>query len=589
MKTALLLAFVSLALNIHAQDLPIWLTPAEKLSLPMYLQQRDMVRGTNPPSVAVRTPAQFEEMQGVVIAWKNYTGSNLYLTLSQIVDHAKEVAHVYILCDDSNVVKDYLATQGIPYVNITPLQIPTNSIWARDYSHNNVYENEVSNLSFVEWVYNRPRPLDDGSPVEFASHLGVPIYETTLAPNRLVNTGGNFMCDGHGTAFASKLVLDDNGPDSDYNDAISEEQIDSIMKQYMGIKRYIKMETLPYDGIHHIDMHMKLLDEETLLVGQYPDGVSDGPQIEANIQYVTDNFQTCFNRPYKVVRIPQPPSTSGNYPGAAFGNGYYRNYCNALILNNIVLVPSYYEQYDTTALRIWKENMPGYKIFMIPASDIVQYGGTIHCITHEIGVSDPIWISHAKLLDTYQTTGTYQVDAYINTQSGVSSATLHWTVDTLAGYAAVPMTDLGGGDYQAMIPAQAPSTKVFYYIEASSNSGRTVRKPLVAPEGVIMFKVLEVTSAETVSTQSAMLFQPYPVPANDVLNVSFYFQHAATDVTLIVTDLTGRKFQTISIGALGNGIHNYQYDVSILPAGTYVLELRNHSGNNSVKKFSVIH
>lgn len=38
----------------------------------------------------------------------------------------------------------------------------------------------------------------------------------------------------------------------------------------MGIDRYIKMDELPYDGIHHIDMHMKLLDEETLLVGEYP-------------------------------------------------------------------------------------------------------------------------------------------------------------------------------------------------------------------------------------------------------------------------------------------------------------------------------
>ena len=38
----------------------------------------------------------------------------------------------------------------------------------------------------------------------------------------------------------------------------------------MGINRYITMPTLPYDGIHHIDMHMKLLDEETLLVGEYP-------------------------------------------------------------------------------------------------------------------------------------------------------------------------------------------------------------------------------------------------------------------------------------------------------------------------------
>jgi agmatine deiminase len=73
------------------------------------------------------------------------------------------------------------------------------------------------------------------------------------------------------------------------------------MQQFMGIDRYIKMPTLPYDGIHHIDMHMKLIDEETLMVGQYPPGVSDGPQIEANISDVVNNFQTAFGNQYKVV------------------------------------------------------------------------------------------------------------------------------------------------------------------------------------------------------------------------------------------------------------------------------------------------
>lgn len=43
------------------------------------------------------------------------------------------------------------------------------------------------------------------------------------------------------------------------------------MLDYLGLDRYIKMETLPYDDIHHIDMHMKLIDEETILVGQFPE------------------------------------------------------------------------------------------------------------------------------------------------------------------------------------------------------------------------------------------------------------------------------------------------------------------------------
>jgi hypothetical protein len=30
-------------------------------------------------------------------------------------------------------------------------------------------------------------------------------------------------------------------------------------------------------------MHMRVIDEETIVIGEYPEGVSDGPQIEANI------------------------------------------------------------------------------------------------------------------------------------------------------------------------------------------------------------------------------------------------------------------------------------------------------------------
>ena len=43
--------------------------------------------------------------------------------------------------------------------------------------------------------------------------------------------------------------------------------VSNLMDMYQGIDQYIKMTTLPFDDIHHIDMHMKLLDEERLIVG----------------------------------------------------------------------------------------------------------------------------------------------------------------------------------------------------------------------------------------------------------------------------------------------------------------------------------
>ena len=62
------------------------------------------------------------------------------------------------------------------------------------------------------------------------------------------------------------LILDENDGAGDYGSLVypnhNESTIDAIMNDFMGITRYIKMPTLPYDGIHHIDMHMKLTDEE---------------------------------------------------------------------------------------------------------------------------------------------------------------------------------------------------------------------------------------------------------------------------------------------------------------------------------------
>jgi agmatine deiminase len=223
--------------------------------------------------------------------------------LTQIVLHAALEVKVVIFCNDESVkttAEIGLQVAGANMANVEFVVTPTKTIWIRDYGPNCVYKNDVEALNFIDWVYNRPRPEDDVLPVGAAAYFGVPLYSTTENPERLVNTGGNFMSDGHGTAFASKLILGENAPGNQYSAGPhTESEIDAIMEDYMGINRYIKMETLPFDGIHHIDMHMRLLDEETLLVGQYPNGISDGPQIEANLEYVIDNFNSYYGTPYK--------------------------------------------------------------------------------------------------------------------------------------------------------------------------------------------------------------------------------------------------------------------------------------------------
>lgn len=566
-------------------DLPAGFAPGEREAMPAYIQQVTASRAgiSTPPGGDLRTMAEWEEIQGLFVTWTSFPS-----ILAQIVKAARQQTEVYIHCEDSVAVKNYLTGQSIPLSHIHYLPVEFNSIWMRDYGGNTVYKNDVDSMLFVDWIYNRPRPDDDAIPEYDAAALGVPFYQTYASPADLVNTGGNWMVDGFGTAFASKLILDENEPGNPYNvSAKSEAQINDIMADFMGIDRYIKMETLPYDGIHHIDMHMKLLDEETLLMGQYPAGVSDGPQIEANLLYVLDNFQSMFGTPYRIVRMPMPPGTGGgSWPSSG---GSYRTYTNSVFVNNTLIFPSYREEYDTVAIRIYKENLPGYTIVPIDCdnsgSNIIAQSGAIHCITHSGGVADPLLISHQRLTDTYQTTGTYTIDAYMNHRSGIQTATLYYTTDTLQPYQSVNMTltNAATHTYSGQIPAQPAGTRIWYYVSATSVSGKTQVRPIVAPEGWWTFKVLQNSNAGLAFGENVFQQAAFPNPAGAITCIPIK-TNVDLDGQLTLVDINGKAVRNIFQGRIPAGQDNrYFTDVSDLAAGVYSIVLYTQLGTKVQK------
>ena len=388
------LALASTATLPQELGLPHTLAPSE---LPLIRPYRDSraaaSRGiTTPPPFAVRTMAEWEEVQSVVVTWTSYSG-----ILKQIVRAARTECEVIIVCDNAATVQAYLQNNsyGGPLEdlsNIVYLEEDFNSVWVRDFGPESIYANEVDSLLLLDWIYNRPRPADDALSDALGAYKGVAVYSTTQAPNDLVHTGGNFMSDGFGTAFSSELVLEENGPNGEFNQTVRNEAgVDAMMGSFMGIQpgRYVKMQRLLYDNINHIDMHMKLLDEETLLVGEFPLGLSDGPRIEANVQDILDNVPSVFDDQYNTVRVPMPPSTGGNFPP----NASYRTYANNVFINGTVLVPTYRTEYDSTGLRILRESLPGYNVVGIDCDNsdqnIISASGAIHCITKTIGVADP--------------------------------------------------------------------------------------------------------------------------------------------------------------------------------------------------------
>ncbi len=593
MKKAIPFLLLFFTVNLSAQDeiLPKGFTPEEEAMLEWYdwTATPTMDRSVpDPPPNPVRHMAEWEELEALVVTWRSFPD-----VLREIIRHAKEEVKVIVVVSASgtwtqaNCINN-LTNNGVSLDNIEFLVTPSNSVWVRDYGQNTVYANDIGERYFIDWVYNRPtRPEDDEMPNAIAEYLNSPIYATIEPPNRMVNTGGNFMSDGLNTAFASKLILEENEPGNQYGAGPHDEAaIDNIMQNYMGIDRFIKFETLPYDGIHHIDMHMHLIDEETILFGEYPTGIADGPQIEANIQYLLDNHLSSFGTPYRIERIVQPPDSNDKYPHQG---GDYRTYTNSVFVNKTIIIPNYETQYDTIAQRIYEEHFPGYKVVGINCNGMIWALGALHCITKEVGSSDPLWIVHKRQHDIFDNVlwGDYELTADIQHTSDISDAQLFWTIDTTAEYSLIDMTltDPGNHTWSASIPHQSDGTKIYYYIQGTANSGKSQVRPLAAPVGYYHFTV-NTDPLLDVDQIKVDLKPVFPNPASEITVIPVETNWKISAVVELI-DVMGRTIEVLHNGELYPGKSNVFFDASQYPPGSYFVRVK--TAHNLFSQKLIIH
>lgn len=555
--------------SVYSQTDNHRLTEADKLLLPGYMQSRAALRSTAsivPPTSAVRTIGEWEELQALIVTWTSYT-----TMIREIIRAASLETTVIVITNNPASVYSTLLASGIDTANVECLNIPYNTVWSRDYGPWSAYTNDVDSLITIDWIYNRPRPNDDQIPVYISNYLNTPLYSTSTSPWDLVHTGGNFMTDGFGTGFSSDLILDENSPSGGFGVNHTPAEVDTIMNRFMGINRYIRFPTLPYDQIHHIDMHLKLLDEETLLVGQYPAGVADGPQIEANLQYILNNYNSVYGTPYKVVRIPMP-ADNGLYPS---NGGDYLTYTNSSFINKTLIVPTYGIAADTTALRIYQDALPGYTITGINSTASIGALGALHCITKEIGTNDPLLISCQPLPDTVNTTMSYVLNPRIQHRSGIQQAYIYWRTDTVMPFDSIALSNVSGYTYTGVIPALPAGTVVYYYIGATSVSGKHQVRPMPAPTGTWKFVVGTPAAVATI-TKDEML-PVFPNTSKGITCIPLKLS-ASTHAVAVLFDMQGRKVMDIFNGNLAGGEQKLFMNTSMLSSGIYELEVLTENG-----------
>ncbi|MEF3279936.1 MAG: agmatine deiminase family protein [Elusimicrobiota bacterium] len=307
-----------------------------------------------PPS-DFRIPAEYEPAAAVLISYAGYT--SMLSNIAKAVTNNTN-AHIWVMSGPSSM-------SGVPKDKYVNFSIPIDTVWMRDYGPFGLSKKQEK-LGIVDTVYRhyQYRTDDDAVPKKIGEAKGINVYSADI-----ILDGGNFMVDSYGNLFMTERTYI-------WNSNKSKDQVNSILKDYFKIKNIYTFEYAgypgePYDGTGHIDMFMKLLNDNTVLIAD-----TDVEPFKSVFNKAAEFFKernAPNGKPYRVLRV----------------KGYYKNnvwytYTNSLIVNGYVLMPSYssYSSSNLDAQRIYEE--AGLKVLAINSDSSITAGGSIHCVTQVI-------------------------------------------------------------------------------------------------------------------------------------------------------------------------------------------------------------
>ena len=210
-------------------------------------------------------------------------------------------------------------------------------------------------------------------------------------------------------------------------------------------------------------------------------------------------------------------------------------------------------------------------------SAIISLSGAIHCITHSVGVEDPLMISHLPLPDTEDDQNDYAVDAYLSHRSGIETATLYWATDPVGDWTSVSMSATDDvGNWMAAIPAHPAGTTLYYYIEGAATSGKVGARPMPAPDGWWSFEVINPTVGISEWDASPMA-AAYPNPASAITSIPMELR-SGTSGSLVVYNALGAQVDVLHQGHFPAGYSNYFLHANRLATGPYLIVFQTDEG-----------
>lgn len=257
---------------------------------------------------------------------------------------------------------------------------PHNDVWCRDHGPIFVKHRESGETAVTNWGFNAwgskfpPWDLDDAIPGKIAAALGKRVFD-----GGMILEGGGIEINGAGQLLTTEAVL----LNPNRNPHLSREEIEQKLRDGLGVSDilWLKQGIEGDDTDGHIDDLARFTNETTLLACVEKDPASPNRQVLADNLANLRSFLGPNGRAFDVVEIPLPEACE--VPGWRLPV-LPASYVNFLIVNGGVLVPTFRQaKNDDRALGIIREMFPDREITGIDCLDLVEEGGTLHCISQQ--------------------------------------------------------------------------------------------------------------------------------------------------------------------------------------------------------------
>ena len=214
----------------------------------------------------------------------------------------------------------------------------------------------------------------------------------------------------------------------------------------------------------------------------------------------------------------------------------------------------------------------GYKLVGIDCNEIIGNHGALHCITKAVGVNDPLRIVHQAIQDQNNLISDFEVSALIQHRSGIASAKLHYRLKGETSYTSIAMEATGDDFWVAQIPNTNAPDIYQYYIEGEAFSGKTINRPMPAPEAYWEFSSDTTVNVGNEKKEIRIFHQPaFPNPSHQKLFIPIYQEYAGF-LHLSLIDPFGQEKSLLLEDYQKAGIYQYSFEVGNYPKGIYFIK-----------------